>query len=67
VKTLSFKKVKNYKKNHVAIYANTQHCWQHGFRKVAVYLSYDTARYADLVVSIEVAVELCYCFTVFSC
>jgi hypothetical protein len=24
-------------------------------------------RYVDLIVSIEVGVELCYCFTVFSC
>jgi hypothetical protein len=25
------------------------------------------SRYVDLVVSIEVAVEVCYCFNVFSC
>jgi hypothetical protein len=36
-------------------------------RKVAVHLGYGTARYVDLVVSIEVAVEVCCCFTVFSC
>jgi hypothetical protein len=35
-------------------------------RKVAVHLGYVTVRYVDLVVSIEVAVEVC-CLTVLSC
>jgi hypothetical protein len=36
-------------------------------RKVAVHLGYSSVRYEDLVFSIEVAVEVCSCFTVFSC
>jgi hypothetical protein len=36
-------------------------------RKIAVHLGYGTVRYVDLVVSIEVAVEVCCCFTVFIC
>jgi hypothetical protein len=37
------------------------------FRKVAVHLGYGTVQYIDLVVSIEVAVEVCCCSTVFRC
>jgi hypothetical protein len=37
------------------------------FRIVAVHFGYGAVRYVDLVFSIEVAVEVSYCCTVFIC